>query len=196
VVESEGEEDMTLRARLQAARDQALAIGLPARRKDADLYRLLAACLAFCEEVERDNLHEELRDAVRVSVDERNPEIWGQGRGAGNQGRGRRYVETGSDCYILVSRFVLEQVDTRNSVYRYAKALRVAGKRQMRAADLVEWLTKNGGVRALESSVPANTGKGRYARLIRAAQAVVETNAPSIKALDAMRDALAQIQEK
>jgi hypothetical protein len=42
----------------------------------------------------------------------------------------------------------------------------------------------------------ANTGKGRYARLIRAAQAVVETNAPSIKALGALRDALAQIQKK
>jgi hypothetical protein len=141
---------MNLRDKLEQARQSAIEIGVPARRKDADLYRLLSACLSLCEEVKRDRLEDELREAVRVSVDERNPEIWGTGRSASNNGRGRRYVEVQSDAYILVTRYVLEQHDTRNSIYRYAAALREAGRRQIASADLPSWLVDHGGIVALK----------------------------------------------
>lgn len=136
---------MNIRERLIAARNRASNGGIPIRRKDAALYSLLSECLGICEDVLRDGLLPELREAIRVSVDI---------RGANNAGKGRRYAETTSDAYILVARAVLSDVDNRNSVYRYAVTLREAGKRQIRSADLVQWLTDNGGVRALYLARP------------------------------------------
>lgn len=125
---------------LNAARDRALKGGLPTRRRDGALYALLSGCLFICEKVQREGLEAELRRAVQVSVDE---------RGKGNAGKGRRYAEKDSDAYILVCRHVLEGVDTRNSVYRYAVALREAAARQVSSPDLSKWLKDNGGVSAL-----------------------------------------------
>jgi hypothetical protein len=137
-----------LDARLDAIRKRASDGGMPVRRKDRQLYGVLADCLTLCEDVEREGLLPELRRAVRVSVDI---------RGQGNAGKGRRYVETGSDVFILVSRFALEGHDNRNSFYRYASTLREAAKRQIRGADLEEWLSSNGGVKALYLSRPVVT---------------------------------------
>ena len=127
----------SIRERLQLAREHADSGGVPMRRTDKALYALLAECLGICEDVERDGLLPELREAVRVTVDI---------RGQNNAGKGRRYAETGSDVYTLVARAVLEGVDNRNSVYRYAGALRCAGERQIRSVELEEWLTTHGGV--------------------------------------------------
>ena len=138
-----------LEDRLSAARERAHNGGVPIRRKDGKLYALLAECLTICEDVVRDSREAELRDLVRVSVDARNPEIWGNGRAESNNGKGRRYVEAGSDAYLLVARYVLSDVDGRNSHYRYAVTLREAAKRQIAGADLVAWLGENGGVNAL-----------------------------------------------
>jgi hypothetical protein len=173
----------TIHDRLRAARHTATQIGIPARRKDADLYRLLAVCLSVCEDVDSDGLQEELRAAVAVSVDERNPDIWGNGRAESNNGKGRRYVEKGSDSYILVSRFVLEKVDSRNSIYRYAAALREAGRRNIRSHDLPDWLTENGGVRSLTKygmSIKGDTALHAVMRaLTRAIQIADESDQPA-----------------
>lgn len=128
---------MNLRDRLLTAREHADMGGVPMRRTDGALYALLAECLGICEDVARDGLLPELREAVRVSVDI---------RGANNAGKGRRYAETGSDVYTLVARAVLEGVDNRNSAYRYAGALRCAGERQIRSDKLEHWLATHGGV--------------------------------------------------
>jgi len=139
---------MSIRERIAAARDKAANGGLPVRRKDKALYNLLAECLGICEDVLRGDLLLELREAVRVSVDI---------RGAGNAGKGRRYAENGSDAYILVARAVLEDVDNRNSVYRYAGTLREAANRQIKSSQLAQWLVENGGVRALYLARPVAT---------------------------------------
>lgn len=129
-----------LRSRLDAARARALEMGVPSRRSDSQLYEMLAECLSIVDWVERDQLQEELRESVRVSVG---------CRGQGNAGRGRRFTQAGSDSFVVVCRWVLEGVDTRNSVYRYARALREAGARQISPEELPRWLRENGGVRAL-----------------------------------------------
>ena len=139
----------TLTDRLYAARNHAVQSALPMRRKDRQLYGVLAECLGICQDVIRDKAEGQLRDAVRVSVDERNPEIWGKGRAAGNAGRGKRYAERTSDAYVLVCRFVLEGSENYATRSRYAAALREAAKRQIAPDDLVNWLASNGGVRAL-----------------------------------------------
>jgi len=137
-----------LQARLDAARDHAFNGGVPIRRKDGKLYQLLAECLGICEEVIAASAFEELRRLAVVSVNHRQPRGTVT-RAESNSGRGRNYVEKGSDAFILVARYVLAGVDGRNSHYRYAVTLREAHKRQIPAADLVTWLGENGGVNAL-----------------------------------------------
>ncbi len=130
----------SLTDRLEAARLHALNGGVPIRRKDGKLYALLAECLAICESVQASAQEPELRELVRVSVDLRNQ---------GNAGTGRRYAERKSDAFVLVARYVLADVDGRNSFYRYAVTLREAHSRQIAAVDLEEWLRANGGANAL-----------------------------------------------
>jgi hypothetical protein len=143
-----------LKSTLDAARDEAYNGGLPVRRKDATLYSLLAKCLAACEIVQREGREDDLRDLIRVSVDARDPSIWGQGRAAGNQGRGRRYVEAASDVFIMVCRYVLPETETRAARSRYASALREASRRQICSSELAAWLSENGGVLTLFKSRP------------------------------------------
>lgn len=137
-----------LQSRLDLARQHAFNGGLPIRRKDGKLYALLAECLTICEEVNAAGMFEELRQLARISVNERKPRGTVT-RTEGNNGKGRSYVESNSDAYILVCRYVLAGVDERNSSYRYATTLREAAKRKIAGADLVAWLTENGGVNAL-----------------------------------------------
>lgn len=140
-----------LQARLDLARKHAFNGGIPIRRKDGKLYALLAECLTICEDVKANGEEETLRELVRVSPDCKTPEIWGAGltRDAGNAGRGRRFAYANSDAFILVCRYVLADVDGRNSHYRYAVTLREAARRGIAGADLAGWLDANGGVNAL-----------------------------------------------
>jgi hypothetical protein len=143
-----------LKSMLDAARAEAYSGGMPVRRKDAALYGLLAKCLAACEIVQREGREDDLRELIRVSVDARNPSIWGQGRAAGNQGRGRRYAEAASDVFVLVCRYVLPETETRAARSRYASALREASRRQIASGQLAAWLSENGGVLTLFKSRP------------------------------------------
>jgi hypothetical protein len=138
----------TLLTRLDQAREHALNGGVPIRRKDGKLYQLLAECLGICEEVNSAGMFEELRQLAVVRVNERQPRGTVT-RAESNNGRGRKWVEKGSDAFILVARYVLAGIDGRNSHYRYAVTMREAAKRQIAAADLVQWLGENGGVNAL-----------------------------------------------
>ena len=60
-------------------------------------------------------------------------------------------------------RYVLADVDGRNSHYRYAVTLREAAKRGIAGADLVSWLGENGGVNALyrPTTMKADTNQTR-----------------------------------
>jgi len=89
---------------------------LPTRRTDAMLYKLLAECRAICEFVEANQLHDELRHAVKD-------------KGLIRPEQNRSYVERKSSTGILVARYVLTGVDNRNSVYRYGKVLTRAMQR-------------------------------------------------------------------
>lgn len=64
----------------------------------------------------------------------------------------RRYIENGSDEYLLVCRFVFPdglRKGERTNASRYAHCLREAAKRQIRSNELSAWLKENGGVNAL-----------------------------------------------
>lgn len=138
-----------LRTMLDAAKHTALNGGLPVRRKDGTLYRLLAECLAICEVVARHGREDELRKLITVSVDERNPATWGKGRAGSNNGKGRRYAERGSDAFILVCRYVLPSTETTAARSRYSRALREASKRGITSDALPSWLSDHGGVNTL-----------------------------------------------
>lgn len=97
------------------------------------LYSVLAACKELCERCDRDA-------AERAEMER----LFGEQPKTGN----RRYVEKGSDIYVFVCRFVFTETDRTNAM-RYASALREAGKMQIEARDLAEWMKNNGGVNAL-----------------------------------------------
>jgi hypothetical protein len=143
-----------LAARLDEARDMAKNGGLPIRRKDGKLYALLATCLAICEDIAANQREADLREVFRVSIDARNPEVWGRGRAAGNNGRGRRYANQSSDTYVLVMRYVLDDEDSRGNRSRYASALREAVRQGATSQTLVQWLTENGGINTLFRARP------------------------------------------
>lgn len=96
------------------------------------LYRVLAGCLELCERcadpAERDELE-------RLVLDQPH---------SGN----RRYVERGSDVYVLVCRYVFH-ADTRANASRYSHCLRQAGKLGIESRDLPGHLTEQGGLNAL-----------------------------------------------
>lgn len=100
------------------------------RRKDRELYAVLADCLALCEDVTRGDDLEDLRGTFHSQ----HPD---------------RFLKDGTDVYVVVARLTLEGKDSRNSFYRYAATLREAHKRQVCASDLEQWLLNNGGVNAL-----------------------------------------------
>lgn len=139
----------SLRDMLDAAKRTAQNGGLPVRRKDGTLYRMLAECLAVCEVVQREGREDELRALIRKSIDARNPGIWGQGRAESNNGRGRRYAERGSDAFILVCRYVLPETETTAARSRYSNALREASKQGITSDQLPAWLAEHGGVNTL-----------------------------------------------
>lgn len=116
------------------------------------LYAILAPCLELCERCERD-------PSERAELDRLFAE---QPKGDQN----RRYIERGSDIYVLVCRFVFAGTNRTNAI-RYAQSLREAAKLQIRSSELEAWLRKNGGVNALYFRRPlaAKTSSARTLRL-------------------------------
>ena len=127
---------MSIRERLDAVRDRAMTKGLPVRRKDRALYGVLAECLSVCEEVLRDGLGAELRDAITNETGVK-------------YGTGSRRVKPTSDVYNLVCRYVFGDREDYSSLGKYAQTLRAAAQRQIGSSELEQWLCDNGGARAL-----------------------------------------------
>lgn len=144
---------------LAAVKQKAVKGGLPTRRKDGALYGLLSGILFICEKVERENLHEELAKAVYVHVDV---------KGEDNAGKGRRYLNDKTDTHTIVCRHVLGSIDTRDAVYRYARSLREASKRQISSRELALWLKNNGGLAALNVVKP----RERKTKVLRLTEAI------------------------
>lgn len=95
------------------------------RRKRLDLYLLLADCMRTAQETDETELREVFL------ADEK-----------------RRYVETGTDRFGIVSRVVFERRGggRRDVVWRYAAVMRVAAESQVRWEELADWLEREGGV--------------------------------------------------
>lgn len=123
-------------ADLESLRSEAQANGLPVRRTDARLYDLLSRVYAAALAVEREGAVADL--CARV-----------EGLKSPKPGANRAFLFKHSDVFILASRYVLTGVDNRNSVYRYAAAMRGAAQRQIKPDDLSAWLAENGGLREL-----------------------------------------------
>lgn len=107
---------------------------LTKRRKDGELYSVLAEVLSICEDVERLGLVDQMREAVRNQT---------------TDGRNRVYTERGSDIYVVVGRAVFEPEVNRSASWRYSACLREAGKRKIKSQELVGWLADNGGINTL-----------------------------------------------
>ena len=129
--------DLALKARGQASE----VVIRHKKRASFQLYSVLAPCLELCERCERD-------PAERAELER----LFAAQPREGN----RRYVERGSDIYVLVCRFVFAGTDRSNAM-RYSQALREAAKLQIRSGELEAWLGKNGGVNALYFRRPLTT---------------------------------------
>lgn len=111
------------------------------RRKDGELYAILARCLHFCET----HIFPETLDAMKEHVIQRMKDA----------GRKRVYFEEGADVYLVVGRYVFEGTTVnRAATWRYTATLREAAKRQIRGHDLADWLAENGGINALFKTRP------------------------------------------
>lgn len=97
------------------------------------LYKVLAECKQLCERCETNP--QEKAEVERMFAEQ--PK-------AGN----RRYVEKGSDVYVLICRFVFAETDRTNAI-RYAIALREAAKLNIEGAQLADWMKTNGGINTL-----------------------------------------------
>lgn len=103
------------------------------------LYNVMGTCMELCERCtdpeEKQRLHALFLEQPKT----------------GN----RRFVEKGSDIFVLVCRYVFTETDRTNAM-RYASALREASKLNLSSADLPEHMKKNGGVNALYFRRPLN----------------------------------------
>lgn len=106
------------------------------RHSSRELYDLLGRCMSLAEFCVQGEANTEMRRLVL----ERSTQ-------------GRRYVEKGSDSYLLVCRFVFGSAKSasaeRSNASRYAHALRIAHKNNLAPQQLSNWLFSNGGVNAL-----------------------------------------------
>ena len=144
-------------AELDALRTEAQTAGLPVRRTDARLYDLLSRVYAAALAVDREGGVADL--CARVD-----------GLQSPKPGANRAFLFKQSDVFILASRYVLTGVDNRNSVYRYAAALRGASRRQISPEDLPAWLSENGGLRELLK--PHDDEKERSGRVLTLDRAI------------------------
>ena len=119
--------------RVDALRDRATFF-VSQRRKDIDLYKVLADCLAICEEASAMGLLDDLKKRVIQAPD---------------YGRNRQYLNANADVYLVVGRLVFEGEKQRAATWRYTATLREAAKNNIASSDLVDWLRSNGGINAL-----------------------------------------------
>lgn len=141
------------------------ALAMDARQSAADvvarhkklasfrLYAVLAPCLEICERCQAN-------PAEMAEIES----LFRQQPHDGN----RRYVEAGSDIFVLVCRFVFAGTNRTNAM-RYSQCLREAVKLGLTSADLEAWLRQNGGVNALYFRRPlaSATSSARTLRLAR-----------------------------
>lgn len=142
---------------LDQLRSEAAAEGLPVRRTDGRLYHLLAKVYGAALEIDRTGAVSKLEAKVGALP---SPKV----------GANRSFLFPGSDVFILASRYVLTGVDNRNSVYRYAKAMRGAADRQIAPVDLPKWLSENGGLRELLK--PVDDAAQRFGRVLTLGRAI------------------------
>lgn len=122
--------------RIKAAREKA-SFFVTQRRKDVELYQVLADCLAICEGVSKSGTLDELKR--RFIAECKQP------------GR-RKYLESNADVFLVVGRFVFEKdgdSDRRACCWRYTATMREAEKRGIHSSKLVEWMRENGGINSL-----------------------------------------------
>jgi len=122
-----------LNTRVDAIKEKA-GFFMAKRRKDRELYAVLAETLSLCEEVEKNGLQETFRVQIAAQA---------------KADRNRVYAERKSDVYIVVGRAVFEPELNRGSSWRYCSAMREAAKRDISGTDLAGWLGENGGVKTL-----------------------------------------------
>jgi hypothetical protein len=138
----------------RAAADSDIA-GLRRKGSTPRLYSILADCLRACEEcLSRPGAETELRELVKQQPREGN----------------RRYVERGSDVYVLVTRYVFVSEANRTNANRYAHTLREAAKRGLTSDVLADHLCEAGGINALYLARPLDrdTVETKALRLDRA----------------------------
>lgn len=124
---------MTVLDRVAELRERA-AFFTAKRRKDGELYSLLADTLAVCETVDRENMLEQVRAEIAAQP---------------KNGRNRTYAERTSDVYSVVSRLVFHGAGNTTTFWRYAAVMRRAAERQISGDNLAHWLAQNGGVNTL-----------------------------------------------
>lgn len=146
--------DLAMQARAAAAVVVDRHVNPSQKQASLALYAVLARCMELCERCERD-------PAEREELDR----LFAEQPKTGN----RRYVEHGSDIYVLVCRFVFTETDRTNAM-RYASALREAWKMDVASAELEQWLKDNGGVNALYFRRPLDARSVRTSTLRLAKQ--------------------------
>lgn len=102
------------------------------KKASLKLYEVLAKCLYLCE---RCLLDKEEKGILRQLFNTQS-----------KRSKNRRYLETDSDIYIIVCRFMFEDDPNNN---RYSHCLREAAKLQIRSSELVSRLRQDGGLNAL-----------------------------------------------
>lgn len=125
--------ELALSARSKAASVVDRHVNPSQKQASLSLYGVMASCLELCER-------------CRWNPDEQAEleRLFAEQPKTGN----RRYVEKGSDIYVLVCRFVFTETDRTNAM-RYASALREATKLQLTSGSLFEHLQNNGGINSL-----------------------------------------------
>ncbi len=114
------------------------------RRKDSELYHLLADCMALCEAAVKEGFVENIRQQVLAR--------------ASGQKKGRCYFEQGADPTLVIGRYIFERdAADRANAWRYIASLREAAKAGISAQDLAGWLKANGGVNALFRQRPVES---------------------------------------
>jgi len=138
-----------------SALKQRAAFFISQRRKDIDLYDVLADCMALCERARDTGELKRLQD-----------DFLARERAGGR----RAYFERNADEYLIVGRYVFEPEVNRAACWRYTATMREAAKRQISPANLVAWLREQGGINALFRTRPvaARTAKTKTLHLTTA----------------------------
>jgi len=104
------------------------------RRKDVELYGILAECLSICEQIEAEDRLAEFKSMLLTKP---------------LNGRNRSYVEKDSDVCLVVGRYIFEPELNREACWRYTVVMREAMARQIKSHQLVDYMRKSGGIHSL-----------------------------------------------